>query len=263
MKKRSAIVLEELKKVPLEEPTPKNKSINYNTYNKNEAVGHALRSLGQLQQLLYNLDERWRVRHRVEVVGDLVGAHENQWLAHRARVYNPAAYSAMGKQDNHWDTNRRATPEEYLKKRIIDGPVDGRGNKDTIFHVFVTDGFTLHDEQSLSEFDKNIIHWCRQSNPKHFFYYWYRRKDFASKEEEETYDDAQNEFSKQEEEEQETKHWIDMSGFLKELEEKSGPVSNTLKEDLKKIQAENKEMLLQKYRLKETQAELKKITQKE
>ena len=251
--KRSAAVFESLDKTKEDsKPKPKSKSINYNEENVNAVVGHVLTSTNQLKQLMFNL-HKWNVRHTIKVIGDPVEETANSFLMKIARVHDPFSYTDIFKPDYHWADKQRPSVDDYLKKGIIDGPTDGRGNKDTFFHVFVTQEIRLTKEQEdkLTEFDKDIIHWTKQNDPKHFFYYWFRRKHFVDEKEEQNYEDEESEFLKKKQEAdedvKELKGWVEMASLYKELQAVSGPAPQNVVDDLAKLRLENQNTMETKY----------------
>lgn len=239
------MVLEQIKtKEEQKESKPKNKSINYNTKNINNCVGHTLVCIAQLERLVKKLVQ-WNARYTIEICGDMIDPKENEFLLKIARYHNPLDYSGGFRSEDYWQDKQRPSVEYYLSKRIVDGPTDGIGNRDTFFNVFITDNIVLTktQEEQLTEFDKDILHWARQSNPKHFFYYWYRRKNFDYLKDETQYENEKEEFIRKqkelEEDENEVTHWIKMSHLLKMQQEASGPVPQKILDDLKKLQLEN------------------------
>lgn len=250
--KRSAAVLEALEEVKeknKKEQKQKVKSINYNEKNKNEAVAHILPSMEHLKQLMYTLEQKWNARHLIEIQGDVLEETANPFLLAVAKTHDPMTYMGAMKKEDYWSGRKHPSAEEYLKRGIMDGPVDGRGNKDSYFEVFVTGEIRLTKEQMerTTEFEKDILHWCSQSNPKHFFYYWYRRKHFDTEADEDAYEDEEAEFLKKEkeaeEDEKELKSWVEMASLLKELQIKSGPAPQKMKDELAALQGENENTL--------------------
>lgn len=273
MKKRPAIVLQEeetketVKTDTVKTEKPKKEEwsrgfINQNENNVNKCVGHALTSINQFKQLLYNVTEKWKCRHSIKVIGDLVEDDAPDFLVRFARSIDPLAYSGVFKTEDYWASHPRMSAQEYLKLGIIDGPVDGRGNKDTMFQVFITDGIRLTKEQEekLTEFDKDIIHWASQSDPKHFFHYFYRRMHFDNPSEEKEYIDEAHEFLRKkaeaEEEKEASSFWVEMSHLLRELQEKNGPASQQIKDELAQLQGENRAYLEHRYNKSQVHAEI-------